>query len=68
MYGKRALGAAALTLALMAGAGVANAKTGLQLSTGVNYSSGKFGGTMDTTVVVVPLSVSIWRRPSGSYW
>lgn len=59
MYGKRALGAAALTFALMASAGAAHAKTGLQLSTGINYSSGKFGGTMDTTVVVVPLSAKV---------
>ena len=58
-YGRRVIGAALVALASMVGVGVADAKTGLQLSTGVNYSSGKFGGATRTDVVVVPFSAKV---------
>ncbi len=58
-YGKRGFGAAIVALAAMAGVSAAEAKPGLQFSTGVNYSSGSFGDTMDTTVVVVPFSAKV---------
>jgi hypothetical protein len=53
------LGIAAAIIAAAPGLGVAEAKTGLQFSTGVNYSSGDFGGTTDTDVIVAPFGARV---------
>lgn len=37
----------------------ANAETTLRLSTGVDYSSGKYGGTQKTDVIVAPFSAKV---------
>lgn len=41
------------------GIGMAEAKTGLQFSTGVNYSTGDFGGANNTDVIVAPFGAKL---------
>jgi len=48
-----------LAAALAAMIGSAHAETTLRLSTGVDYSSGKYGGTSKTDVIVAPLSAKV---------
>jgi hypothetical protein len=51
--------AIATTLCLMAPAFAAQAETKVDLSTGVSYSSGEYGDTTSTDVLVVPFSAKI---------
>lgn len=50
---------AALAATVFAAAPVASAQTKLQLSTGVDFSSGKFGGASRTDVTVVPFAARV---------
>lgn len=55
----KALLAASVAAALLAAAPSAMAQTKLQLSTGLDYSSGKFGTNSRTDVLVVPLAARV---------
>ena len=62
----RIKGLAASILALaaaIASAAPAVAETTLRLSTGVDYSSGKYGGTERTDVIVAPISAKVSSGP-----
>lgn len=55
------LGCAVAAFTTWASMDSALAQTGIQLSTGVNYSTGSFGEASDTDVIVVPLGAKITR-------
>ena len=59
MYRHHLYRAIAITLCLMAPTFAAQAETKVDLSTGVSYSSGKYGDITSTDVLVVPLSAKI---------
>ena len=52
----------AAVVSAMGWATAANAETTLRLSTGVDYSSGKYGGTQKTDVIVAPFSAKVSHR------
>lgn len=56
---KKALLAATFAAALLSAAPAAMAETKLQLSTGLDFSSGKFGTNSRTDVLVVPLAARV---------
>lgn len=59
MIGKTLLVPSILALSAVCGVGMAGAETRLQLSTGINYSSGDFGTAEDTDVTVVPFTARV---------